>query len=132
MVVGKVGELPVGHHNLSMLWETGKAHVQKVEATHCSYDNQTCYEARAVPVIFGINSHEGYRTGGMNLTIDGYGFSGDIIATVDGKDCQVTSQFGTSFSCITAPSDEVSVTDVPYVGSHGMRRKFINETAGNQ
>jgi hypothetical protein len=121
-VVGQVGELPVGHHNISMQWETGRANVQKVEATQCSYDNQTCYETRSVPVIFGINSHEGYKTGGMNLTIDGYGFSGNITATVDGKDCKVTSQFDTSFSCLVSPSDEISTIGVPTVGSHGMRR----------
>ena len=129
-VIGQVGELPAGAaYNLSMQWETGKAHVQKVEATHCTYDNQTCFESKSVPVIFSTSSNEGYKTGGMNLTINGYGFSGNISAKVDGKDCVVTSQFDTSFSCVVSPSDEVSVVDVPYVGSHGIKRHFINETS---
>lgn len=39
-VIGQVGELPAGaSYNLSMQWETGRAAVQKVEATHCSFDN---------------------------------------------------------------------------------------------
>jgi hypothetical protein len=39
-VRGQVGALPAGeNYNISMLWETGKAMVQKQEAYHCSYDN---------------------------------------------------------------------------------------------
>lgn len=128
-VTGRVGELPAGNsYNLSMQWETGKANIQKVEATHCTYDNQTCYEARSVPVIFETSATEGYKTGGMNLTVSGYGFGGNISATVGGKNCTVTSQFETSFSCLVAPSEDVSALDVPYVGSHGIKRHFINET----
>jgi len=90
--MGQVGELPAGaSYNLSMQWETGKAAVQKVEATHCSYDNQTCFEARSVPVIFSTSANEGYKTGGMNLTVRGYGFSGNISAKVDGQNCTVTN-----------------------------------------
>jgi hypothetical protein len=85
-VRGQVGELPAGKsYNISMMWETGKAFVLQQEATHCSYDNQTCYQARTVPVIFSTSSNIGYKTGGMNLTVTGYGFSeGTINATVDG------------------------------------------------
>jgi hypothetical protein len=43
-VKGQVGEIPTGqNYNISMLWEVGQSLVQQVEATHCSYDNQTCY-----------------------------------------------------------------------------------------
>lgn len=128
-VIGQIGELPAGKaYNLSMQWETGKAAVQKVEATHCSYDNQTCFEAKSVPVIFSTSSNQGFKTGGMNLTVNGYGLSGNITATVDGQECTVTNQFDTSFSCLVSPSDNVSTLDVPYVGSHGIKRHFINET----
>ena len=75
-VTGQIGELPPGsNYNISMMWETGKAYIEPVTATHCSYDNQTCYHARAVPVIFGLSSNEGYHSGGMNLTVKGYGFT---------------------------------------------------------
>jgi hypothetical protein len=57
-----------------MQWETGKALVKTIEATHCSYDNSTCYQAKSVPVIFSTSSNFGYNTGGMNLTVTGYGF----------------------------------------------------------
>ena len=63
-VTGQVGEIPTGQHNISMLWEVGQSLIQPVEATHCSYDNQTCYQARSVPVIFSQSSNTGYKTGG--------------------------------------------------------------------
>lgn len=92
-VRGQVGELPAGQSfNISMMWETGKAYVLKQEATMCTYDNQTCYQARSVPVIFDTSSSIGYNTGGLNLTVQGYGFNtGEIVAKVDGQDCVVTS-----------------------------------------
>jgi hypothetical protein len=38
-----------------------------------------------VPVIFETSSNVGYTTGGMNLTVKGYGFDkGEITAKVDG------------------------------------------------
>jgi hypothetical protein len=68
-----------------MMWETGKAYIDPLIATHCTFDNQTCYQARSVPVIFSLSSNEGYHSGGMNLTVKGYGFnSGNIAAKVDG------------------------------------------------
>jgi hypothetical protein len=68
-----------------MMWETGKAWVQDAMATHCSVDGTDCYQAKSVPVIFGMSANTGYKTGGMNLTVHGYGFgSGEIEASVDG------------------------------------------------
>jgi hypothetical protein len=65
----------------------------------------------------------------MNLTVEGYGFAeGNITATVDGKPCEVISQFQTSFSCLVYPSESVSISNASYVGSNGMIRHFINET----
>ena len=126
---GKVGELPIGEsYDIKMQWETGQAYVLRQESTHCSYDNQTCYQARAVPVIHETSSNTGYTSGGQNLTISGFGFDkGDISAKVDGQDCIVTSQSLYSFSCEVSPKAEVSISDSNYAGSHGMRRGFINE-----
>lgn len=127
---GKVGELPIGEsYNITMQWETGQAFILKQESTHCSYDNQTCYQARAVPVIHETSSNIGYTSGGQNLTVTGYGFDkGDITAKVDGQDCAITSQSLYSFSCEVTPKQEISVSDSDYAGSHGIRRGFINET----
>jgi len=110
---GQVGELPVGEsYGISMQWETGQAHILGQESTHCSYDNQTCYQARSVPVIFETSSNTGYITGGQNLTVTGYGFDkGDISAKVDGQDCVVSSQSLYSFSCEVSTKSEVSVSD---------------------
>ena len=127
---GQVGELPIsGAFNLTMQWETGQALVLTQEATHCSYDNSTCYQAKSVPVIFSTSANSGYKTGGMNLTVTGYGFaSGEIEATVDGQECVVSGYQTYSFSCEVQPKSEVSVSNSSYVGSNGLRWKFINET----
>ena len=62
---GQVGELPIGEsYNITMQWETGQGFVLRQEATHCSYDNKTCFQAQAVPVIFETSSKLGYTTGG--------------------------------------------------------------------
>ena len=128
---GQVGELPIGEsYDLSMQWETGKALVLNTQATHCSYDNSTCYQAKSVPVIFSTSANSGYKTGGMNLTVTGYGFgSGQIEATVDGQECVVSGYQSHSFSCEVIPKNEVSISNTSYVGSNGLRYKFINETA---
>lgn len=128
-VRGQVGELPAGEmYNVSMLWETGKSMVQKQEALHCSYDNQTCYQARSVPVIFSQSANSGYRTGGMNLTVQGYGFNGDISAQLDGVDCEVTSFSDFSFSCHVASKDAASDLNTTYQGANGLRRIVYNNT----
>jgi hypothetical protein len=64
-VKGRVGDQkPGASHDLSMLWEIGDAKINMGEALHCSYDNSTCYVAKTVPVIFGINYNAGYTSGG--------------------------------------------------------------------
>jgi hypothetical protein len=65
----------------------------------------------------------------MNLTVSGYGFGqGNISATVDGQNCTVISQQQTSFSCLVQPRENVSVSGIPYIGSNGIIRHFINES----
>ena len=86
---------------MSMLWETGQSLVHSVEATHCTYDMSNCFQARSVPVIFNHSSNIGYTTGGMNLTVEGHGFNGNVSATLDGVDCAVTRVSDFSFSCTT-------------------------------
>jgi hypothetical protein len=55
-VLGKVGELTVGQvDDVTLLWEVGKSYTGADSMTHCTYDNQTCYKALAVPVIFDIS-----------------------------------------------------------------------------
>jgi hypothetical protein len=44
----------------------------------CSYDNSTCYKAKAVARIDSIDAQDGYTTGGQLLTVRGHGFGGDI------------------------------------------------------
>lgn len=91
-VYGEVGEMPIGPKNdIKMLWEVGHAAVSPVEATHCNYDNTSCYQALTVPAIFNISATEGYTSGHQNLTIYGHGFnSPNVTVTVAGVNCVVT------------------------------------------
>jgi len=113
--MGQVGELPIGRNeSVKMIWETGHAAVANVEATHCNYDNSSCYKVKNVPVIFGLSSNTGYTSGGQNLTVHGYGFdSGNITATVDGVACNVTSYQKESFSCEIGSKSGPSVGNTP-------------------
>lgn len=95
--------------------------------THCEYDNEVCYTARSVPVIYEVSSDTTYTTGGQNLTVHGYGFNSENIeATVDGEPCEVTSYSETSFSCQVGPRDSVSTTDTDTVGNHGVTRELYD------
>jgi len=83
---GQIGANTISSKSdLSMMWETGKATVSDIESKFCNFDQTDCYMAKSVPVIFGVSDHKGYKTGGQNITITGYGFdSGKIDARVDG------------------------------------------------
>jgi hypothetical protein len=122
--------MPIGVKNdLKMLWEVGHANVAEGESLHCSYDNQTCYRALNVPVIFDISSNEGYTSGYQNLTIHGYGFNSENInITVDGVDCVVKNYRIDTVSCEVQPRWAPSDLNQTYMGSHGLRRKFWNQT----
>lgn len=132
-VKGQVGEMPIGHNkDIKMLWEVGYAMVSETESLHCSYDNQTCYQAMNVPVIFNLSSHVGYTSGSQNLTIHGHGFNNENVSvTVDGVSCTVTDYQEESVSCEVQPKTEPSLENVPQVGSNGIRRKFWNYTSTN-
>jgi hypothetical protein len=102
-VKGKVGEMPIGHDkDIKMLWETGYANVAQNRAKHCTYDMKKCYYAQNVPVIFDVDKHSGYITGGQNVTIHGAGFdSGKLSVKVAGVDCKVTSFTANTITCET-------------------------------
>jgi len=55
---------PSFDNNFTMLWETGWAGELDSSVMTCSYDNQTCYKVKTVPVIFSISAATGYKTGG--------------------------------------------------------------------
>ena len=115
--------MPIGiKHDLKMLWEVGWANVAQGESLHCTYDNQTCYKALNVPVIFNMSSHEGYTSGYQNLTIHGYGFdSNNISIAVDGYECIVKSYRMDSVSCEVQPSYAPSDLNQSFEGSYGLR-----------
>jgi len=83
-----------------MLWETGHSIENEQEILHCSYENDNCYQAKTVPVIYDISQNTGYTTGGQNLTIDGYGFDNENIdIKIDGVDCVVQEYSKESITC---------------------------------
>jgi hypothetical protein len=62
------------------------------------------------------------------LTIRGHGFNSEnIVATVDGVACEVTSYNDFSFSCLVAESSVWDET-IAYQGSYGLRKEVYNHT----
>jgi hypothetical protein len=59
------GDQPISNSSLpTMEWFTGANSEIPGEIWHCSYDNETCYRAKTVPVIYDISADEGYTSGG--------------------------------------------------------------------
>lgn len=65
-VYGQVNELPAGqlYDDFTMLWEVGQSYTDTPLMIHCEYDNEVCYQARSVPVIYEVSSDTTYVTGG--------------------------------------------------------------------
>jgi hypothetical protein len=62
---GIVNDQPISaNQNVSMLWEVGMADTHDVHMKTCTLDPEVCYQAKTVPVIHSIDSHEAYTTGG--------------------------------------------------------------------
>jgi hypothetical protein len=100
-----------------MMWETGKADIGIAESLWCNYNQSYCYQAKSLPVVFNVSHHIGYTTGGQNITVKGYGFdSGEIKATVDGQNCEVTSSTRHEFDCTVQPKSAASDLTRSYVG----------------
>ena len=135
-VRGVVGELPPNPAlNISMMWETGESWVSPVEALTCSFDNSTCYVAKSVPVIFNMSQNTGYSSGGMNLTVTGYGFNSENIdAKVDGQDCIVTRFNDYEFDCyvtskvLVADDTEADDSAAADGAADGLRRRRMQDT----
>jgi hypothetical protein len=99
-VSGHLGEVPVGNYDIQQMWETGKARVDPARATTCSYDGSDCYQAKVVPVVYTISDHDGWTSGGQNITVHGHGFSsGELKAYLDDIECVITSKTDSQFSC---------------------------------
>lgn len=114
--MGQVGDMtPAGDNNITMLWETGWATEHEASVQTCSFDNQTCYKVKSVPVIYEISANSGYKTGGQNLTILGNGFQyGDSVVSVDGVNCTVTQKSKTQIDCTVEAAANVSTTNSSY------------------
>jgi hypothetical protein len=94
----------------------------------CSYDNSTCYKAKALGRIDSISASDGYNSGSQLIKVSGYGFNTDadnITTLIDGAPCKTQSTNINYFTCITSPNGSPS-TDTFYVGQHGLRRRLMN------
>lgn len=113
-----------------MQWEVGKAVISDVESKFCNYDKTDCYSSKSVPVIFEISEHTGYKTGGQNITVKGYGFdSGTIDAKIDGQKCKVTKFSKYEFSCSVQAKATESDLSKPFIGQYGASRKFVKKSS---
>jgi hypothetical protein len=62
---GTIGENTISkNQNITMMWETGNAAIQPTQSLMCDFNNSNCYQAKSIPVIFGISENIGYTTGG--------------------------------------------------------------------
>jgi len=62
------------------------------------------------------------------MTINGYGFEGNVTATIDGQECVITSNSMYSLSCAVQPKDTPSLVNVSQMGSNGLTREMYNFT----
>jgi len=84
-------------------------------------------------MISDITYDQGYTTGGQNVTINGFGFTNsDVSVTIDDVDCEVFSRRKNSISCRTGAANVSETEDVNYIGQHGARMKFINNSVSGQ
>jgi hypothetical protein len=84
-------------------------------------------------MITDITYDQGYTTGGQNVTINGYGFThSDVSVMIDDVECEVTSRRKYSISCRTGTANVSATEDVNYVGQHGARMKFINNSVSQE
>lgn len=94
----------------------------------CSFDNSTCYKAKAVARIDSIDATTGYTTGGQLLTIKGHGFNADLHEVkIDGVPCKVTEFDLNYIKCLTGANPTPS-SDVSYLGQHGLKRRYYNSS----
>ena len=90
-VRGRMGAItPNASAEVMFRFRAGYAQHQDYSMLRCSYDNSTCYKAKAVAKIDSIDFDTGYTTGGQVLTISGFGFGSDNIeAKIDGVPCKL-------------------------------------------
>ena len=122
------GITPNNNVEINFRFRVGYAMHMEHSMLHCSYDNSTCYKAKAVARIDSIDATEGYSTGGQILTVRGHGFGGDMFdVKIDGIPCRVFENDHDYFKCITGANPTPS-SQTSYPGQHGLRRKFFNTT----
>ncbi|TNV88211.1 hypothetical protein FGO68_gene8985 [Halteria grandinella] len=115
-------------------YRVGYAQHYEQSMIRCSFDNQTCYKAKALGRIDAINVTSGYTTGSQLIRVDGYGFNTDpenITAIIDGSLCKVQTTDLHYFTCITSPKEVPSTSPGYFAGQHGLRKKFYNISSSN-
>ncbi|TNV88229.1 hypothetical protein FGO68_gene13028 [Halteria grandinella] len=127
---GQMGAItPIESAEVKFRFRAGSAYHYDASMVRCNYANTTCFRARGVAVIRGMDSHTGYTTGGTIIKVTGHGFnSKNIQATIAGSPCIVKSYSLTSFTCETTSSTATDPDVLTYVGEHGLKRKVFNRT----
>ena len=82
-------------------YRTGNSVIRE-SALHCNFAGDDCWYVRVLPRIDEISPAFGSLAGGQELTISGWGITGQVVEVeVDGVPCTVQSSSATQIKCIT-------------------------------
>lgn len=119
----RAGDQHPGNQVPEVRFRVGNAYLRE-SAKHCNFANDDCWYVKTHPKIDSVSAVDGYITGGQALTISGWGLKGqtldDVVVTVDGVPCQVTSSTMEEITCVTGAADAVSNDGVSQPGSPGL------------
>ena len=119
----RAGDQHPGNQVPEVRFRVGNAYLRE-SAKHCNFAGDDCWYVKTHPKIDSVSAVDGYITGGQALTISGWGLKGqtldDVVVTVDGVPCQVTSSTMEEITCVTGAADAVSNDGVSQPGSPGL------------
>lgn len=90
-------------------YRAGNSVIREGSALHCNFAGDDCWYVRVLPRIDEISPAFGSLAGGQELTISGWGLTGQAVVEVDGVPCAVQSSSATQIKCITGEKAEASV-----------------------
>ena len=130
-VEGYVGDNLPGNVEPKLFYRVG-AQINSETATHCNFAGDDCWRVKVHPKVDSVSASTGYKTGGQEITINGYGLEAadlnDVSVKVDGVDCAVKTSAIDSIVCETGVATTDSVTGVDQPGVKGIAKDLIDPT----
>jgi hypothetical protein len=121
------GDQHVGNSIPEIRFRVGNAYLRE-SAKHCNFAGDDCWYVKTHPKIDTISATTGFKTGGQELTLTGWGFKGTTLAdtqvTVDGVACKVISATMEQVKCVTGAASANSVSGVSQPGNPGLTWKL--------